>query len=1496
MKPRAPLLPRRPVHLLLGIARDCDRALRKVCAEFVSRAAGGRNLPPAAVWLVDNYAFLHAQLREVRDAIPPGYEKHLAKLTGGLLWGHPRIYLVAFEAIAHAGGPLTQEALCEFLDDYQREKPLTLAELWALGPLLKLALAQKICVAAQESLDAPASEDAVRDTIRSLRNLETTPWSEVVESASRVERALRRDPVYARLDRQTRDGYRRAVEAIAKGSGWSEERVAEETASLWSEAPACHPGFRAGLPDAGADAGVAGQRPTPQQHVGYYLIGPGREILEARTGYRPKPRESLQRRLYRYPNVFYLGGIASLTAAILALAWWIAAPAPWWFLLLLALPASQTAVSLMNLLVNAAAPPRRLPRMDFSEGIPGECRTFVVVPTLLTSRPDVQRLLERLEIHYLANRDPNLLFALLTDFPDSATPAGDESLLRTCSGGIRTLNRRYGSDGKGPFYLFHRPLRWNAGEGVWMGHERKRGKLNDFNALLRGEDDAFSHKIGDLSVLPSVRYVITLDSDTQLPRDAARGLVATIAHPLNQAVIDPLTNTVRRGYGLLQPRVSISMESAARSRLARIHSGQTGFDPYTTAVSDVYQDLHGQASFTGKGIYEVAVFHKVAGRRFPENRLLSHDLIEGEHVRAGLVTDLEVIDDFPSTCQSYSKRRHRWARGDWQIVDWIFSGHLPLVSRWKIFDNLRRSLFEIALLVFLLAGWSFLPGRYLTVTLAAVALLLAPAHADTLLSLFRFPPPKFWAAYVRETAFRFSRAHLDALVNLAFLPHQALLMGDAVLRTMCRRFVTHRRMLEWQTMAQAEADTRQGLDLVGRYLLAAPALALVTALVFIRGQADLLTAAFLELWVVAPLAALWLNGKPRRRTARPGADAAFLRDVSLRTWRYFVDFGGPEQGWLAPDNVQEDPPAVARRTSPTNLGLQLAAHVAAYDFGYLTFQEAIARLDRALEAMAGLERFRGHFYNWYDTASLAPLEPLFVSTVDSGNLAAALIAVKQFCLAAGREPALDHRAVEGLRDHCARLRAALPREARTAPLMRAVAALDRQLSYEPADLFGWESLLSETGALVERLRAPLECAAERLAGRGSQAAGEVRYWYGALAGRLASAFAALYAAAPWLEEPYESELRPCAGNPRMAELMARLSRVVPLAELPAHHEAIARAIRQLVDPDAGLNAALRGALEELPARLDRASAGVRKLLRDSERQAELVSRWVKEMDFAFLFDHRRKLLHIGCDAATGALDPSYYDLLASEARSAVFLAIAKGDIPREAWFHLGRRLTSCRGQSALVSWSGTMFEYLTPSLFLKSYDGTLLAESLQAVIRVQQEYARSHNAPWGVSEAAYAMRDHAMIYQYRPFGIPELSANPALSSDLVIAPYATMLAAMADRAAASANLRLMEANGWTGRYGFYESIDYAARPGVGRGPTVVRAYMAHHQAMGLLALCNTVLGCPMNERFHADPLVQATEYLLQERLPAMLEITDEQQKASLEFRLPAVSTMVEKAS
>lgn len=1396
-----------------------DKALKQICEKLNGDAQRGRVSPSAGVWLLDNYSLLHAQARELREALSRRFWRKLGKAGE-----KPRIYELASQLVERSEAKFALADLQEYFADYQRTSVLTLAELWAIQPVTKLALLDLIVQTAAH-LESSDAERRIANAITTLRALDQVSWNAVVEKLSAVHAILREDPagVYGRMNFETRDLYRHAVERSAERRKRSEVDVARE------------------LIERARNEG---------RHVGFLL---GQPLS------RPFSRGVAQ--------LLYFGGLAILTAGLVWLTAILLGDAPWWLVAMLLVPLSQVALSILHPLVTRFVTPDRMPRMDFSRGIPAECRSFVVIPTLLLSRSGVESLLERIEIHYLANRDPHLLFGLLTDVADAneQTRDQDQELVNACAQGIRELNLRYGQDGAGPFYLFHRGREFNPSEGVWMGRERKRGKLDDFNDFLEGISDPFPVKTGNVDRIFQgvIRYVITLDTDTRLPRDSASDLIANIAHPLNHK------------YGLLQPRVSISMESAQKSRLANLMSGQTGLDPYTKAVSDVYQDLFRQASYTGKGIYDLAKFTKATRGRFPDNTLLSHDLIEGEHVRVGLVTDVEVIDDYPKTYEAFSKRKHRWVRGDWQIAIWLLpwvpdarwrwgANRLSMLSRWKIFDNLRRSVYELALVAFFAAALFGALDPY-KAALAVAVILLAPAVAPTFFSLLRLPPVRFLRTFLREAAWQFARGVLEQLVMLAFLLHQAILMADAIGRTLLRRLVTRRRLLEWESAAQAEAGGGTKMSLVTIYLLACPFLA--TALAFVSPD-DLswLPVIVLAIWAASPVSAEFISHRMRFGTGTTGKDLAFLREISLRTWRYFLDFSKPEQNWLTPDNVQEDPFAIATRSSPTNMGLQLVADTAAHEFGYLTTPEFSERVDRVVETINGLERHRGNLYNWYDTRSLAPLAPRYVSSVDNGNLAASLITLKQSCLEIADGPAIGCATIDGLGDHAQLLRISLPHAGQTAPLMKDLLAVSKQLACEAKDLFYFEGLLTELQKMLTPIEERVIWLSEHWLERRGQSLEQARYWMRALRSRVDANLAVIHDFAPWLKEPLEQELRALAAAPAMQKLMKALGAIPKVSGLESHYDAIEREVNALQAQQ--LPDSTRRILDELiaaigPAR-NKAAALNFILQRISVRAGELFD----EMDFGFLLDRERKLMRIGFNADSGEQEDSHYDLLASEARTSVFLAVAKGDFPRESWFRLGRKITTYRGHRTLVSWSGTMFEYLMPNLFLKSFEESLLTESLAGAVRIQRLYAGDRHLPWGVSEAAHSGRDAARNYQYRAFGLPMLGLKRMGPKDLVIAPYASMLALMVDPGAAIANLRHMAERGWLGDYGFYESVDFSDGQ-----PEVIRAFMVHHQGMGFAALANTLRGNVIQRWFHADPLVRSTELLLQERLPVMFEET-----------------------
>ncbi|MBC7933664.1 MAG: hypothetical protein H7Z38_24145, partial [Rubrivivax sp.] len=1143
-------------------------------------------------------------------------------------------------------------------------------------------------------------------------------------------------------------------------------------------------------------------------------------------------------------------------------------------------------------------------------GIPIAGLTMVVVQTLFTSEDGVRELLEKLEVHHLANRDENLYFALLGDFGDAAQEEldTDATLLEAAFSGIEDLNARHsgdGGDGAKRFHLFMRRRLWNEGEAKWMGWERKRGKLEEFNHLLRGaRNTSFTVATADSSFLAKIRYVITLDSDTQLPRDAARRLVAVAMHPLNRPQYDARAGRVTSGYGILQPRVSVTLESGARTRFARIFSGNTGIDPYTTAASDVYQDLFGEGSFTGKGLYDVDAFSLSLDGRVPENSLLSHDLFESLYARAALVTDIELLDDYPARYNTFAKRQHRWTRGDWQLARWLLPtvpdaqkgsrtrNLLPLIARWKIFDNMRRSLVAPAILIWLLVAWTVLPGSPALWTLFIVLTLAFPVYAHVTTSLLLHPrgipwTSHFWSVWgdvVTNTA--------QIALSIAFLAHQAYLMLNAITRTLYRKLISRRRLLEWMTASQVEQASAQDRATNFRFMWPAAAIAVAggASVWWLRPQALPSAASFLLVWAISPLIAHYVSRSlsSAHQTLAETEERA-LRLIARRTWRFFETFVGAEDNWLPPDNFQEDPrPVIAHRTSPTNIGLLLLSKVAAQDFGYLGSLEFIERLDLTFATLEKMPRFRGHYFNWYDTRSLDPLTPQYISTVDSGNLAGHLLAVKQACLELPQRPLFDERTLQGLADTVA----LMSEEATLLGTIRqrTEVVTIKQLRHEldecaglvagapPETLNGWSGIFN---ALTQHALILDDIVGALAQEHGADNFAEMRFWLDALrrqtqnftrdlhtlahesfslAAQLTPLLGCCSAASVARWEETARELDRVSTPSRMAELYE-----TALAEISALYGEIERSRTT----DTVAHHAAREALELLQLSVREATDSVTMILVRVGELAQTCQRIFDEMEFDFLLDPERKVFRIGYNVTAARADNSYYDLLASESRLASFVAIAKGDVSQEHWFRLGRGLTPVDGSRALISWTATMFEYLMPLLVMRDYDRTLLHQTYRAVVGRQIEYGEERRVPWGISESAYNARDLHLNYQYAPFGVPGLGLKRGLSEDLVVAPYATMLAALIKPQRAFENLRRLDREGALGRFGYYEAIDYTPeRLPQNQKRALIRAFMAHHQGMSLVALGNVLHRDIMQRRFHAEPLVQATELLLQERIPS----------------------------
>ena len=1436
-------------------------------------AEDGHHATPAAAWLADNYHLVDMQIREIGIDLPSGFYAQLPKLATGPFTGLPRVFGAMWSLVAHTDSHFDVEVLRRYLVAYQSVQPLTIGELWAVPIVLRIMLIENLRRIAELVVDDAAARQAaddladrvqdglsnaadlsadlpdgvagctkvtnpfavqlthrlrghdprtnpalawldrllaaqgmtvetvvrnelqkqgmanatVRNIITSLRMIAALDWTEVFEQVSLVDAALAGAALFTSMDFATRNLYRTAIETLSRGSGCCELSIAHKAVDAAAE----HPGGRESDP-------------------GYYLIGGGRPDFEAAIGYRPTLRAALERACRKLGIGGYGSAVVALALAFLAVPLWLAAEAgagPLGLALMGAagfVLASDAAVACMNRLATWVFGATALPGLALETGIPAPLRTLVAVPVLLTTQGAIADQVARLEIHHLASRDGEVHFALLSDWTDSAAEhaEGDAALLEAATAGIARLNRLYPkAPGGDRFLLLHRRRVWNAGEECWLGWERKRGKLHELNRLLRGAADT---TFLDPPAVPAcVRFVVTLDADTRLPHDAVRRLVGKMAHPLNAPRLEPSRGRVVEGYAVLQPRVTPSLPTGRCSTVfQRIFSSMDGIDPYAGAVSDVYQDVFGEGSYAGKGIYDVDAFEAALNGRIAESTLLSHDLFEGVFARAGLASDIEVIEAFPAGYAVAALRQHRWARGDWQLLPWILpragrTGRdaIPAMGRWKMLDNLRRTLSAPAGVAALMAGWvlpfpAALPWTaFVLLTIALPALL--PVFGDV-------APKSRWVSlrcYLGTLVDGMSHAAALAGLILVFLAHQALLMGDATGRTLIRVCWTRRHLLQWVTTAQTADGPALGVADYYRRMAGAPVLGVLALAGTAWSHAGtwMLAAPFALAWIVSPAIAFWASRvSAGSRPAVSEGDRQALRMTARQTWRFFETFVTQADHMLPPDNFQEDPaPVLARRTSPTNIGLYLLSAAAAHDFGWAGLADTVERLEATLATMAGLPRFRGHFYNWYGTADLRPLEPRYVSTVDSGNLAGHLIALANACAAWRGCPAGEAPTRAGLADTAAIAAEELARLcASGTPDLKdiglALVGLTARLAQPPegdrtADLV---ALAVDTGAAA--------ALAEALAASRPDAA-DLPFWIAAL------------------------------------------------------HRSVESHLRDQIDPSA------------LAPRL--------LAIEQSARGMALA------MEFGFLRNTDRKLLSIGFLADEGRLDANCYDMLASEARLACFFAIAKGDIAAREWFRLGRAVTPIAGGAVLVSWSGSMFEYLMPSLVMRAPDGSLLEDTSRLVVRRQIAFGGEHDTPWGVSESAYNVRDVEYTYQYSNFGIPGLGLKRGLDADLVIAPYATALASMVDPAASVGNLVRLAMAGGRGRYGFYEAMDYTpGRIPAGQAVAVVRAFMAHHQGMTVIAIADAVLDGVMRSRFHAEPIIEASELLLQERAPRNVAI------------------------
>jgi cyclic beta-1,2-glucan synthetase len=1389
-------------------------------------------------------------LRIQSDRVARNHADDWANRMLGMVASDPKSLILVIADMARSDPSLTSPFVAELARRLQGHGPsLALALTWIEQRLTEsgLTIAQLIW---SENQQQATDQVSVSNTIGSLRLLGTMDWHAFVERVSLVERILLEDACtdlgsYREMDFATRDRYRHVVARLARRSRCSEIEVARTAIHLAQRRSAQRHG---------------GAHTT---HVGYYLIDRGRRDLEEAVGYRRALVQRMREALGPFALTLHIGAILSITMLCTAGVMLTAAAGENHLRSVLMAGAallafSQLASSLVNWMSTLWAVPQRLPRMDYSKGLPESLRTLVVVPTILASDRNVADLLEALEVRFLGNRDAALSFALLTDFKDAPTEIHehDAPLLRQASAGIERLNRKYRSSAGGGFLLLHRPRSWNASDRIWMGRERKRGKLADLNAALRsGEFERFSMVVGDVEALGSVRYVITLDSDTQLPRESARQMVGAMAHPLNRPLIDGASGCVRSGYGILQPRIASSV--SGRSRYALMFGGGSGIDPYTRSASDVYQDVFDEGSFTGKGIYDVEAFERALHGRLPDNRILSHDLLEGCYARSGLLSDVHLYEEYPSRYATDVNRQRRWIRGDWQIANWIFpwtpgaGAHrqrnpLSALSRWKIFDNLRRSLVAPALLALLFVGWSgsLRPWAW---ELAVIGAVLFPPALMGLVDAVRKSSEMRWRRHLATVSHSIAINVGQAGFRIACLPYESAVHLGALLASTWRTLLTRRRLLEW-TLASSVVSP---VGCVGSYrsMWVAPfAAILAAALIATQGTEGVWFSALplLLLWVAAPAIAWWVSRPlaPRDETLNP-EQHSYLRRVARRTWAFFERFVTAEDHWLPPDNFQEHPaPVIAHRTSPTNIGMSLLANLAAYDFGFVPVGGLIERTANTFATLERLPRHRGHFLNWYDTRTLQPLLPRYVSSVDSGNLAGHLLTLRGGLDELADQPVVSPRVFEGLLDTVELLERSVPADQVPYPVALR-AAIEAACAERPSSL----------QSAFDHLRRIAECA-PAMEDRRAEAEDERQAWANALARQCHDAASDMEGLAPWL---------------RLAAAPGKCGRFVEFVGIPSLRELACQADGHCRDIEERLphseTAEERAWLSQAMETLSAGSARAKECLAQIETLSQQAG-FLADMEYGFLYDENRHLLAIGYNVDDSRRDASYYDLLASEARLCTFTAIAQGQLPQQSWFSLGRSLTSVGGDQVLLSWSGSMFEYLMPLLVMPSYEGTLLAQTCRAAVDRQIVYGKQIDAPWGVSESGYAAVDAASNYQYRAFGVPGLGLQRSSADDRVVAPYASMLALMVAPRAACANLQRLGAAGLEGRFGFYEAIDYSlSRLPPGQSSVVVRSFMAHHQGMSLLALAHHLLGRPMQRRFTAVPLLQAALPLLQEKIP-----------------------------
>ncbi|HEX7039652.1 MAG TPA: glucoamylase family protein [Trueperaceae bacterium] len=1451
------------------------RVPRDLVKELAAREEQG---PPSVgrEWLLDNWPTVQRALRHVRTGLTPADLGPLPRYVEGPLAGRYRAAAMAEAALDLAGGEFSPEELRLVVHRVAAADGLTQAELWSLPNFLRLVSLKRLEATLAALLDPTPTAEAnasVAAAVRSLVALERWNWLRFVEELSPVEAVLREDPagVYRRMDFASRDHYRHAVARLAAAGGVPEHEVARRAVEA----------ARSAGPDA----------PSEARHVGYYLVDAGTAELAEVLGLGRDHRLVRELRLPSHRAWLYAPSVALLSvalgvpvvAAAGAVSPWLAALAA----LLVVAPAVTSATALVHWVVARAVPPRFLPRFDPERGVPEGAETLLVVPAIVAGEDDVDALAARLELHHAADPDPRIWYALLTDFADAdaETTPGDDELLAYLRRRVADLDARLTGGQERRFFVLHRRRLYNHGEGKWIGWERKRGKVEELVRLLTtGERGTYLDDPLGPELRGRLAFVLTLDADTTLPPGEATRLIACLAHPLNRPYVAADGRSLRRGYTFAQPRLDEHPESERATYLRLLMSGGAPIDLYHHRVSNAFMDLFGRGLFQGKALFDVRAFAATVLGRAPENALLSHDLLEGMLGGVAHVGDCQVLEREPRHHIAETVRLDRWTRGDWQVLPFLLRpGRLGLasasrVARWQATLPLVASLARPAEVALLALGW--LAGvptatSWTLFVLAFEAVPELPELLDRLLHL-RYPG----AARAGSTAV------LRYLGRLAWrtttLAHDAWVRVRAIVTTLYRLAVTRRHLLQWTTAAGAErALGSLTLAAAWRRMAVSPllALALAVALPALSPGAVAGAAWVLALWTVAPwLAAVTGRSVPEQAYVPSRRQRARLRRLARQTWHFFERFVGPEDNWLPPDHFQEEPLAtVAHRTSPTNVGLYLTSCVTAYDLGYLGLVGLTARLARAFETLGRLERVRGHFLNWYDTRTLRPLRPRYVSAVDSGNLLAALLTLRQALLELPGKRAWRRERWEGLLDSlgvAGDVVGAVDPGGRTVELL---AALRSEVAAALDDEHRWPELLGTMRrrlAEVDESVLPLLRGTRRFRADELAALAEWRRRVVADAEAIDRDVALLL---PWHRALAEAptalrRAQEATEVGRTRDALSSLPVSVPLAELPAVYGRVRELLTELRSAAAtGLGGLGQHGVVEWCDRLRRAVDAAEDLLRTTlettAHLATLCEGFVAETELDFLFDDWRRVFRLGYRPDEDDLDEPAYDMLASESRLLSLVAIALGRVPTDHWVHLSRPFGGVGGRRALLSWSGTAFEYLMPPLLTRMPRWTLLHDACVNAVNAQRAHARARGTPWGVSESAFALVGADGEYQYRAFGVEDLALRRDVR-DHVIAPYASVLALPVAPQAVLENLDALEAHGARGIYGLYDAVDFTpARLPLGKPAVVVRTYMAHHQAMVLNALGNAVAGADLPSRFHADARVAAVAPVLYERTP-----------------------------